>query len=78
VVKPKVNNETKEARFKRIASARTRRIIRDLRLLGNCSNTNTYAYSSKQVNKIFTTIEKEVRRVKPSFSKPNVEFSLEE
>lgn len=78
MVKLKVKNETKEDKFKRIASARTRRIIRDLRLLGNCSNTNTYAYSSKKVNKIFSTIEKEVRRVKSLFNKPNVEFSLDE
>jgi len=78
MVKLKVKNETKEDKFKRIASARTRRIIGDLRLLGNCSNTNTYAYSSKQVNKIFSTIEKEVRRVKSLFNKPNVEFSLDE
>lgn len=36
--------ETKNARFRRVAEARVNKIIRMLRLLGNCSGTNTYAY----------------------------------
>ena len=35
--------ETKEARFCRVAEARVNKLIRMLRLLGNCSGTNTYA-----------------------------------
>ena len=78
MVKLKVNNETKNDKFKRIASGRTRRIIGELRLVGNCANTNTYSYDSKQVNKIFITIEKEVSRVKALFNKPNLEFYFDE
>lgn len=38
--------ETKNARFRRVAEARVNKIIRMLRLLGNCSGTNTYAYDA--------------------------------
>ena len=39
--------ETKEARFRRVAEARVNKLIRMLRLLGNCSGTNTYAYDDE-------------------------------
>lgn len=77
MVKPKVDGETKQEKFKRIAAARTQRILENLRLLGNCANTRTYQYSKEDTNKIFSTIEKEVKRVKSLFDKPKVEFSLE-
>ena len=74
--KVSVKDETKEERFKRIASARTLRILDDLRLLGNCANTGTYAYSEEDLSKIFSTIEKELKRVKILFNKPETKFSL--
>jgi len=77
MVKPKIDNETKEQKFKRIATARTLRILEDLRLLGNCANTSTYSYTQEEVSKIFSTIEKEIKRIKALFDKPKVEFSLE-
>ena len=76
MVKPRVDGETKEEKFKRIATARTRRILNDLRLLGNCANTNIYSYTEKDVDKIFSAIEKELRRVKALFKRPGDEFSL--
>ena len=45
--------ETKNARFRRVAEARVNKIIRMLRLLGNCSGTNTYAYDADAVEQIF-------------------------
>jgi hypothetical protein len=76
MVKVSVKDETKEDRFKRIASARTSRILDDLRLLGNCANTGTYSYSEEDVNKIFSVLEKESKRVKSLFNKPKTKFSL--
>ena len=76
MVKPRVDNETPDEKFKRIASMRTQRVLDDLRLLGNCSNTATYKYTKVEVDKIFSTIEKETKRVKNSFNKPVSEFSL--
>ena len=76
MVKMKVDNETKEEKFKRIATARTLRVLEDLRLLGNCANTSTYSYTKEEVNKIFGTIEKEIKRIKALFDKPKINFSL--
>jgi len=67
MVKERVENETKEQKFRRIASARANRILDDLRLLGNCSNKSAYAYSDNEINKIFSTIEKEIKRIKLMF-----------
>jgi len=77
MVKPKVERETKNAKFKRIASARTSRILEDLRLLGNCANTSNYSYTESDVAKIFVAIEKELKRTKSLFNKPKTEFSLD-
>lgn len=67
MVKPKIPEETKEQRFKRIASSRTRKILNDIRLLGNCSNKGVYLYKEEEVNKIFSTIEKELKRMRALF-----------
>ena len=74
--KVSVQNETKEERFKRIASARTLRILNDLRLLGNCSSTGAYSYTEENISKIFSAIEKELKRIKTLFNKSETEFSL--
>lgn len=71
-----VKNETKNEKFKRIASARTLRILDDLRLLGNCANTGSYIYDEEDISKIFTTVDKELKRVKTLFNKPETKFSL--
>lgn len=62
--------ETREERFKRIASRRVQEILYKLRLLGNCSDRANYAYDEKQVRKIFITIEEELKRIKTLFDKP--------
>ena len=73
MVKVKVEWETKGAKFRRIASLRTKRMLNDLRLLGNCANRNVYSYSRDDVSKIFSAIETEIKRVKALFSRPNNE-----
>ena len=70
-------NETPEERFKRIASQRTNDVLERLRILGNCSNRQTYAYNEKDVKAIFAAIEKKVREVRQQFSiKKEKEFKL--
>jgi hypothetical protein len=76
MVKVKVEGETKEEKFKRLATARTQRILEDLRLLGNCANTNTYSYTVEDKNRVFSIIEKELKRVRALFDKPKTAFSL--
>lgn len=61
--------ETRQQRFKRIAGARTNKILDMLKLLGNCSNTGNYEYSDNDVKKIFNAIESEVKASKAKFIK---------
>lgn len=56
--------ESKEERFKRVAEARVNKIIKMVQLLGNCSNTATYAFDNEQVIKIFVAIEGELAKAK--------------
>ncbi len=60
--------ETKRDRFVRIAEARTNKIISMIRLLGNCSNKASYEYSDADIQKMFATIERELKTAKQKFS----------
>lgn len=60
--------ETKEQRFKRIASKRTEKALDALRKLGNCSNRGIYSYSHEDVSKIFSAVDSEVKRIKLFFN----------
>jgi len=70
-MKTEGQNETKEQRFKRVASSRTQRVLDDLRLLGNCANRAPYSYTQEDVAKIFREVEKELKRVKVLFDSRN-------
>ena len=63
-IKPETNRE----KFIRIAEARTQKIIDTIRLLGNCSNSYVYEYTSKDVDKIFSAIENELKVAKSKFT----------
>lgn len=60
--------DKKREKFKKLAEARTNKILDTLRLLGNCSNKKFYTYSEQDVKQIFDTIEKELRETKARFS----------
>ena len=68
-MKPKrPEDETPAERFTRVAEARTKTILKNLRLLGNCSNRRSYKYSQRDVNKIFRTINYQVKEAKARFN----------
>ena len=67
------NMETKRDKFVRLAEARTNKIIDMIRLLGNCSNKSNYDYTDADVQKIFSTIEKELKNAKMKFSMSEVD-----
>lgn len=67
MVKKKVSNETKNEKFKRIATHRTRKILRMLKILGNCSKKSSYSYTKNDINRIFNAVESETKRVKALF-----------
>jgi len=60
-----INN--KRDRFLRVAERRTNNILKNMRLLGNCSNRQNYDFGPEDVRKIFQAIESEYRRVKGLF-----------
>jgi len=65
----KVNdNETREERFKRIATLRTNAVLDRLRILGNLSNRQMYSYSEEDIRKIFSAIDKQMKEVKAKFN----------
>jgi hypothetical protein len=69
----KPEDETPEQLFKRIAESRTKAVLYQLKLLGNCSNKRLYRYSQEDIDKIFSTINKKVKEVKSSFKIPRQE-----
>lgn len=68
MVKERIENETKEEKFKRIATKRANRLLEEIRRLGNCSNKSVYAYDEKQINQLFSTIEQEIKQTKSLFN----------
>ena len=68
--------ESRADKFKRIATKRTIDIIERIRILGNTSNKSTYSYTDDEVNKIFKTIDAELKKQKAKFTKTKTEFSL--
>ena len=62
-----MEEETRNERFKRIASKRTNEILEKIRILGNCSNKSSYEYTDEEINKIFSEIEKQLKLTKAKF-----------
>ena len=67
--------ETKREKFVRLVEARTNKIIDMIRLLGNCSNKANYDYSDLDVQKIFNTLEKELKLSKMKFTCGDIDES---
>ena len=59
--------ETKADRFRRLAEARVNKIIKMIRLLGNCSKEEIYEYSLEQVEQIFRALHFELNQAHGRF-----------
>ena len=59
--------ETKKERFKRLATIRTNAVLHRISVLGHCSNHQSYEYDERDVEKIFSEIEKKIREAKSKF-----------
>ena len=68
-----IKNETPKERFKRLATKRTNEVLKRLKILGNCSNRQIYEYTEKDVEAIFSTIERKVKEIKAKFYFPKEE-----
>lgn len=62
--------ESKRDKFVRLAEKRANEILERIRILGHCSNKSQYEYDEKQITKIFSAIESEIKtcRMKYKFN----------
>ena len=70
--------ENKRDRFRRVAEARVNKIIKMVRLLGNCSGRVTYQYDADQVEQIFSALQRELDSARRRFCFGKRKFSLKE
>tara|TARA_B100000989_G_C19447914_1_gene430378 strand:- start:635 stop:856 length:222 start_codon:yes stop_codon:yes gene_type:complete len=62
-------NESKHERFKRIASKRMQNTLKEMSRLTNCSNTNTYEYTNRDVQKMIKTLNEKIQELRVAFKK---------
>lgn len=62
------SKETRKERFRRVATRRTNNILRQIQVLGNCSNKSSYSYTEEDIKKIFSAIEGELRATRAMFT----------
>lgn len=60
--------EPKSDRFVRLAEARVNKLIKMIRLFGNCSAKSNYEFTEGQVNQIFSTLYEELYKVRAKYS----------
>lgn len=60
-------NESRQEKFKRLATQRTNAVLDKLRLLGNLSNKANYDYSDEDTRKIFKAIDNQLKNIKLKF-----------
>lgn len=66
-------SENPEERFKRLATLRTNAVLKKLKILGSCVNRQVYKYTEKEIDKIFSTIEWQIKEVRAKFHFPKEE-----
>lgn len=75
-----VQAESAQDRFKRLAEARVTKTIKDIRLIANLSNRSNYSYSAADIEKIFKTLDRELKSARSRFEgereDDGVRFSL--
>ena len=67
-----VEMSEKREKFVSLAEKRVTRTIKDIRLIGNLSNKNNYSYEEKDVRKIISTLEDEIKTLKARFAADDV------
>ncbi len=61
--------EDKHEKFLRLGKLRGERVLKDVRLVANLSNTKNYEYKEEEVRRLFSAIEEEVKIAKNEFLK---------
>lgn len=60
-------SQSSHENFVRLAESRVNNAIKTLRLIGNLSNRSNYSYSDTDVEKIFRTLERELKNARSRF-----------
>ena len=68
VVKVKVKEETKKEKFHRLAGARINKIVKQIDLLGNCSNKSQYEFVVDDIKKMSEILLKSINTCMLRFS----------
>jgi hypothetical protein len=71
--------KTRRERFLQVAPRRTKAVLRDLRLLGNCGNRSAYEYNDAEIEKIFAAVQRELELARARFRTGggrDIEFNL--
>ena len=61
--------ENKHERFKSVASNRMQNVLKEMSRLENCSNTNTYDFTTNDVNKMIKTLNEKIQEIRISYKK---------
>ena len=69
----KVVKESREIRFSRLAKIRTEKVLRTIRILGNCSNRANYSYTKEQIEKISESIYESLGNMLSKFTQSKKE-----
>lgn len=64
-----IAEERKHAKFRELAEKRTNKALEAVRLIGNLSNRQTYAYQEAEVRKIVRALREAVADVEVRFGK---------
>lgn len=65
--------ESKAEIFLRLATIRTQKVLKAIRILGNCSNRNNYEYTNEQTTKIFESIHNTLDNIQAKFTQSKQE-----
>jgi hypothetical protein len=65
-----MEKETKKQRFKRVAEKRVQNILDSIKSLSQCANSRIYSWDDEQLQKIWSTVDRELSLCKKSFSDP--------
>ena len=63
-----MSTDERRDKFIKLAEARTNNAIKQIKLIGNLSNRGNYSYTEKDVDKIYITLQKEIKMMKDRFS----------
>ena len=63
-----MSTDERRDKFVKLAEARTNNAIKQIKLIGNLSNRGNYSFTEKDVDKIYNTLQKEIKTMKDRFS----------